>query len=285
MIKVPKKVVERLNKEVGQFQKILKAAKDRDINESDTVTIVTDMLANVFGFDKYSDVTRECAIQGTYCDLAIKLDSHIKYLIEVKAIGLDLKENHLRQAVNYGANKGIRWVVLTNGIDWEIYWLKFESKVDYDLVCSFNFLELNAKRHEDQSKLFILCKKGIRADAMEQYGKRVQSVNRYMIGALILTEPVINTIRLTLKKISPSIKVTNDEIENILSHDVLKRDIREGEIAGKAKSRVNKILKKHSQKRKAKQKDKNNKSNDSKSNSNEVNHSGNKSDTNPVIDD
>ncbi|MEE9443684.1 MAG: restriction endonuclease subunit R [candidate division Zixibacteria bacterium] len=285
MIKIPKKVAERLNKEVGRFQKILKNAKDRDINESDTVTIVVDMLANVFGFDKYSDITSECAIQGTYCDLAIKLDGDIKYLIEVKAIGLDLKENHLRQAVNYGANKGIRWVVLTNGIDWEIYWLKFEGKVDYDQVCSFNFLELNAKRKEDQSKLFILCKKGIRSDAMEQYGKRVQSVNKYMIGALILTEPVINSIRLSLKKISPSIKVTNDEIENILSSDVLKRDIKEGEIASKAKSRVKKLLKKQSKKRKAMQKDRRDKSIGIELNDNEVNLTENNSDINPVLDD
>lgn len=285
MIKIPKKVLERLNKEVGQFQKILKNAKDRDINESDTVIIVTDMLANVFGFDKYSDVTSECAIQGTYCDLAIKLDGDIKYLIEVKAIGLDLKENHLRQAVNYGANKGIRWVVLTNGIDWEIYWLKFEGKVDYDLVCSFNFLELSAKRQEDQSKLFILCKKGIRADAMELYGKRVQSVNKYMIGALILTEQVINSIRLSLKKISPSIKVTNEEIENILSSDVLKRDIREGEIAEKTKSRVKKLLKKQIKKQKAKQKNNISNPKTTETNINEVNHTGNNSSINTNTDD
>ncbi len=118
MITVPKKVTERLSRQIGRFQKVLRSARGRDVNESDTVTIITDMLADVFGFDKYAEVTSEQAIRGTYCDLAVKLDDSVRYLIEVKAIGLTLKENHLRQAVNYGANHGITWVVLTNGITW-----------------------------------------------------------------------------------------------------------------------------------------------------------------------
>ncbi len=65
MVKIPNKVSERLKKEIGQFQKILSTATDRDVNESDTVTIITDMLANVFGFDKYTEITSEQAIRGT----------------------------------------------------------------------------------------------------------------------------------------------------------------------------------------------------------------------------
>jgi len=143
MVKIPKKVSDRLLKEINKFQKVLKTAKDRDVNESDTVTIITDMLAVVFGFDKYTEITSEQAIRGTFCDLAIKLEGKIKFIIEVKAIGLTLKENHLRQAIGYGATYGIQWVVLTNGIDWEIYKIKFEKPVDHDLVCSFDFTKLN----------------------------------------------------------------------------------------------------------------------------------------------
>jgi len=44
MTKIPKKVSERLVKEIRRFQQVLTKAKDRDVNESDTVTIITDML-------------------------------------------------------------------------------------------------------------------------------------------------------------------------------------------------------------------------------------------------
>ena len=110
MAKIPTKVQERIVASLKRFQPILSSAKARDVGESDTVTIVTDMLAEVFGYDKYSEITSEHAIRGTYCDLATKIDGQLSMLIEVKAIGLDLKDSHVKQAVDYAANQGTDWV-------------------------------------------------------------------------------------------------------------------------------------------------------------------------------
>ena len=245
---ISKKVLDRLGKNVGKYQRVLKAARDRDVNESDTVTIITDMLGSVFGFDKYTDITSEQAIRGTYCDLAVNLDGKIKYLIEVKAIGLTLKENHLRQAVGYGANHGIYWVVLTNGVEWEIYKIEFERPVSYELICKYDFTMINPKKQEDQNKIFLLCKEGIAKSAMEKFHIHVQSVNKFVIGAIALSEPVISVIRRELRKVAPMTKVTKEEIEKIMSLEVLKRDVVEGESSEEAKRRLKKVLKKHARK-------------------------------------
>ena len=114
MPKVPSKATTRLSAAIKRFQPIIASAKSRDANESDTVIIVTDMLSEVFGYDKYSEITSECSIRGTWCDLAIKIDSKFEYLIEVKAIGLELKDSYTKQAVDYSANQGTDWVLLTN---------------------------------------------------------------------------------------------------------------------------------------------------------------------------
>lgn len=251
MAKIPKKVSERLIKEVRTFQRVLNRAKDRDVNESDTVTIVTDILSNVLGFDKYTEVTSEQAIRGTYCDLAVKLDGKLRYIMEVKAVGINLKENHLRQAVNYGANQGIPWVVLTNGIDWEIFKIKFDCPISSELVCSFNLIELNPKRQEDQEKLFLLCKEGIVTAAIQEFHAHVQSVNRHMIGAIVITDPILNAIRKELRRISPGLKVTVDEIEQIIIPEVLKRDLIEGKLFENAKKQLKKTVKKTQPKRKS----------------------------------
>jgi len=102
---IPRKVTERLGVALKKFQPILSASKARDDGEADTVMIVTDMLAELFGYDKYSDVTAEYAIRGTYCDLATKLDGTLQTLVEVKAIGLELKDAHVKQAVDYARTK------------------------------------------------------------------------------------------------------------------------------------------------------------------------------------
>ncbi len=89
---IPVRVADRLRSSLKEFQAIVQSAKSRDVNESDTVIIVTDMLSAVFGYDKYSEVTSELDIRGTHCDLATKSDGKIQSLIEVKAVGTELKQ-------------------------------------------------------------------------------------------------------------------------------------------------------------------------------------------------
>jgi hypothetical protein len=74
MPQVPSKVAVRLSQAIKRFQPIIASAKSRDANESDTVIVVTDMFSEVFGYDKYSQITSECSIRRTWCDLAIKMD-------------------------------------------------------------------------------------------------------------------------------------------------------------------------------------------------------------------
>ena len=155
MATVPSKVQDRLIAGIKRFQPVLASAKSRDVNESDTVIIVTDMLAEIFGFQKYSEITSEYAIRGTFVDLAIKLDGSLQLLIEVKAIGLQLKESYIKQAVDYGANQGAEWVVLTNGAFWQVYKISFGKPISQELVLEIDFLNLNPKKSDDPLIIFF----------------------------------------------------------------------------------------------------------------------------------
>ena len=195
MANIPTVTSKRISAALPKFMKVLAQARERDVNESDTVTIVTDILEEVFGFDKYTEITREYAIQGTYCDLAIKTAKKIEYLIEVKAIGIGLKDTHLRQAVSYASQEGIRWVVLTNGIMWQIHRVTVEDRVESTKLIEFDFTALNPRKKDDQEMLFLLCKRGVQKDLIDEFYEYRQSVNRYTVGAVLLTEPVISVIR------------------------------------------------------------------------------------------
>lgn len=235
---VPKRVSDRLVRSVAKFQQVLKVAKDRDVNESDTVSIIKDILAEIFGYDKYLDITSEFAVRSTYCDLAVKVDSAVQYLIEAKAIGLDLKEGHLRQAIDYGANNGIQWVILTNGIVWRVYKIRFEQPIAHDLVCSFSLLDLDPKEEEDQDKLFIICKEGLVKEAREQFHERMLTISRFLLGSLIMSDEVICVLRRELRKLSDGVLVSPEEITKVLTNEVLKREVIDGEEASKAQARV-----------------------------------------------
>jgi hypothetical protein len=243
-MKISKTTTNRLIREIPKYQAILEKAKNRDVNESDTVIILTDVLTNIFGFDKFNEITSEQAIRGTYCDLAIKIDDKVKYLIEVKAVGIALKDIHLNQAVNYGANSGVQWVILTNGIIWEIHKININQSVSHELVCYFDFLNLNPKKQEDLEKVYLLCKEGTVLSAIDEHYSKYKLVNKFMIGAICLQPPVLGTIRKELKRVSPQIKVTDDEIKNILSTEIIKREILEEDSFNSASKKVRRIAKK-----------------------------------------
>jgi hypothetical protein len=234
MSTIPKRVEDRLAAGVRKFQPLLSLAKSKDVNESDTVVILNDVLAEVFGYTKYFEITSELCIRGTYCDLAIKLDGKIQVLIEAKAIGGELKDAHVKQAIDYAANLGVEWVVLTNGAQWRIYRVTFGKPIDQELVCEFDFLSLDPKSEGHLQLLFLLTKEGWAKSAVVEFREQRQALSRFFVGATVLTEPVLAVIRRELKRVSPDVKIDTEQIRAVLLQEVFKREVVEGEKFGQA---------------------------------------------------
>lgn len=247
-MKITKKTEERIKTGIAKFRKVLEIAKERDLNESDTVAIITDMLAEVFGYDKYLEVTSELAIRGTYCDLAIKLGEKFEYLIECKAIGHELKESHLRQAISYGSNKGIQWLVLTNGIDWQVYRLRFEQPIAWDLVARIDMSTVDVRVERDLERLVILTKEGVEKNARFELFEKGQCVNRYVCAQLLLQEPVVNLLKREFRRMSDGLSVEESEILALLRDGVLRRDLLDCEDSAAAKAKVTRFYKSQAKK-------------------------------------
>jgi predicted type IV restriction endonuclease len=192
MATIPKKVTERVVSGIKKYQPLLASAKSRDVGEADTVTLIKDMLSDIFGYDKYAEVTSEFSIRGTYCDLAVKLDNRLSILIEAKAIGIDLKEQHTKQAIDYAANQGLDWVVLTNGTTWLVYKVIFEKPIDKELVVSLDMSSVNHRSQTDIESLYLLCKEGWIKSALGDYHTQRQALSRFFIGAMLQTDSVLD---------------------------------------------------------------------------------------------
>jgi len=242
--KLPSKVADRITAGIKRFQPILASAKSRDVGESDTVTIIVDMLAEIFGYDKYSEITSEHAIRGTYCDLATKIDGVLQMLIEVKAIGIELKDPHVKQAVDYAANQGVDWVVLTNGCTWRIYKVTFAKPISAEVVIEIDFNALNSKNAKDVESIYLFCKEGWIKSVLGEYHSQKQALSRYFIGAMLLTDSVLQVMRRELRRLFPEIKIEIEEIQSVLTSDVMKREVMEGEKADEARKKISRSINK-----------------------------------------
>lgn len=249
-IAVPKRVALRFRNQLQRYREVLESARARDVSEADTVTIVTDILSDVFGFDKYRELTGEFAIRGTYCDLAVRIDETVARLIEVKAIGLELNERHLRQCINYGSNHGVEWIILTNGLLWQVHQLQFKRPIETELVLEVNLLALDLRRPEDVEKLFLLSRESMAKSTLRDFKQRQDAVNRHILAAMLLHhERIGNALRRELHR-ATGIRADPDEIKTLLREEVIKREAMEGEQADAAAKKVNKTedkkLRKHS---------------------------------------
>lgn len=242
---IPTTVKKRLVEGIKKYKPILSKAESQDVNESDTVTILVDILADVLGYDKYTEITSEQAIKKCFCDLAIKMNGKIELLIEAKSAATNLKDNHLTQATNYSANSGIEWVVLTNGVMWKVFKVLFTKPIEHELVYEFSFLDLNVKKDSDIEMLYMLAKESlgkVKNTNLDAFLAQKQLVNKGMLGQILLSEPVLDVVRKTLKKIAPDTKIANEDIAAVITEEVLKRDVAECEKAPEYRKRIAKAL-------------------------------------------
>lgn len=239
-VKIPKKAQDRLVAGLRRYQPIVRKLSERDISEADTVTVIKDMLTDIFGYDKYAELTSEQQIRGTFCDLAIKVDGKVHYLAEVKSAGTSLNENHLRQAVNYGAHHGIEWILLTNGIVWKVYRIKFAQPIAWDEVYCFDMATMSSRSNDDLAKLFMLCRESITTDALQAFHKQAQIVNRYVLAEVLQSDAILSVLRKEFRRLFDGIKVSDEELRLLLTTDVIKRDALDGDLAKSAKASVKK---------------------------------------------
>jgi len=199
--------------------------------------IVTDVLAELFGYDKYHEVTRELCIRGTFCDLATRIDGKFQMIIEVKAIGLELKDAHVKQAVDYAANQGIEWVALTNGHLWKVFRVIFAKPIDAEPVLDIDLLTLNAKKTSDLESLYLLTRESMLKSGLYAYHDHLQATNKFYLAAVVFSDPVLETVRRELRRLS-DVRLEVEELREALEKEVIKREVLEGEKAEGARKKV-----------------------------------------------
>lgn len=231
---IPKKVIERIMFQLKRYQTILTEAKARDISESDTVVIIADMLADVLGYKKYIEITTEYAIRNTYVDLAVKVGEDIRFLVEAKAIGAALKEAYVKQAIDYGANQGIEWVILSNGVTWQIYKIHFKQPVEKTLIYEIDLLMVSHKNQQLLECMGNLSREGFTKSSMATFCQQRQITSKFSLAALLVCPPMLNSLRKEIKRICPTVKIDEELLKITIQNEVLKREVVDSDEAKQA---------------------------------------------------
>jgi hypothetical protein len=242
------KIASRITAQLKTYQGILAQAMKKDSSEGDTVVIVTGMISDILGYDKFQNLSSEHAIRGTYVDLMVSVDNKPRFLVEVKAVGSELKDSYIKQAVDYAANKGVDWVVLTNGVVWRIYKVVFAKPIDKVLVFELNALEANCKGPEAIECFGSLSLEGFSKDDLSDWFHEKQITSKFAIAAILISDSMLDLLRLQIRRLS-QINIDVDDLEALLTDEVIKRELIDGDEAKSASGFVKKLQKRLNAKR------------------------------------
>ncbi len=171
-----------------------------ELDESGTRIMINAFLTSILGYRELEEVKTEYMIKGTYADYIIQIGGQRHFLVEVKAYSLDLSGKHLGQAINYGANEGIDWAILTNGRHFQLYKILFEKPICEKLVLEIDFLADDFKTRAVQEQLAYLHRDAVLKKSLNHLWSRCTALDPLNIAGLLHSPHVLNFLKRELRK-------------------------------------------------------------------------------------
>lgn len=197
------------------YNKKYLSSKLTELDESGTRLMINEFLTSVLGYLPIDEVRTEYMIKGTYADYVIQIKGIRHFLVEVKALSFDLSDRHLRQAVNYGANEGIDWALLTNGKMFEFYRILFTKPIESRKVFSIDLSDPSQYKSVVEV-LQCLHKDSVSNKGLDLLWNKNCALDPNYIAGLLYSPKVTSFLKTTLKTKFKT-KFTDEEIYSSVS--------------------------------------------------------------------
>jgi hypothetical protein len=192
-----------------------------ELDESGTRLLINHFLSEVLGYTPIEEIKTEYMIKGTYADYVIQIAGIRHFLVEVKALSLQLSEKHLRQTINYGANEGIEWAMLTNGKTFEFYKILFNKPIDQRKVFVVDLSDAS-KYKQAAEVLQYIHKEAVVKKGLKLLWNKCEALHYLNVAGVIYSKPSIDLIK-KLIKIKYGEKCGDDEIVKTLNRIVFEK--------------------------------------------------------------
>jgi hypothetical protein len=205
---------QKLSENIKSYCKRFLSGSITDLDESGTRIMINHFLTDVLGYTALEEVRTEYMIKGTYADYMIQMSGKRHFLVEVKAFSLNLNESHLRQAVNYGANEGVEWALLTNGKNFDFYRILFEKPIQHKKVFSVDLSDtILVKNAVDV--LQYLSKDMVNKNGLDTLWNKALALTPNSIAKVLLCPEIVAMVRKSVNK-SYETKFEDQQIQDAI---------------------------------------------------------------------
>jgi predicted type IV restriction endonuclease len=176
--------------------------KEKDALEADTRHLVTDILVDALGYDKYENLTAEFAVKGDFADYGIRIEKQLQAFIEVKRISQKLSASHLRQVESYALKEGVQWAILTNAQVWQAYHVTpvKGQQSEVTLIFEVDILDETLKPSAKADLMFLISKEGLSKGRLSDYLSAQNAVAPKTLKPIFLSDDVLAAVKKEIKK-------------------------------------------------------------------------------------
>ncbi|MBU0569811.1 N-6 DNA methylase [Patescibacteria group bacterium] len=226
----------QIAKLIEKFERLTPSRKN-NYNEADTRRDFIMPLFKALGWDVYNDLTEnevveeETTISGRI-DYSFRLNNITQFVLEAKAIPEDLdKEKWAQQAIEYGWNKGIPWVILTDFEGLKIF--NSDWKVDRPKPnLTFSYQEY-LTRIDD---LWFLSRESIQKGELNEQAKKWgitakrESVNERLAKDLVCWRDILTSDLKDWNEGKYSLEVIEESVQRMLDRLIFIRVVEDRKI-------------------------------------------------------
>jgi hypothetical protein len=206
---------DQLRKKLVKYSRKYLNEKNLELDESATRIMINNFLTEILGYAELEEVKTEYRIKDEYADYVVQTGRKKQFVVEVKAIHYDLSDNHLRQALNYAADEGIDWILLTNGRNFSLYKVVFAKPIDIKKVFSFNLAD-HKELKDSVEYLIFLTKKSVMKGELSDFWKRFQALEPTQLCKNLYSIEVVKFLKKFLKKHS-DLSFSDDDVLDSLN--------------------------------------------------------------------
>jgi hypothetical protein len=200
-----------------KYAQVFKEAKERDANESDTVMYLTKFFEEVLEYDSLKgEISKEVTVKDRFCDIALKIDGDIEVLVEAKAAGLkSLTAKHIEQAENYASRSGLSWVLLTNGVTWQLYHVSFAEGEGIKSDLAFEVEFKDDKLDEFWTSVSLISKKAVAKEELDEFWGQKKALKPGVVVKALFSHDVITVLRRELNRQADGRLDIDDVVESV----------------------------------------------------------------------
>jgi predicted type IV restriction endonuclease len=185
----------------------------------------------MLGWDPFEHLSAEMPIKGNYADYVLRDELSAAWaVIEVKSVGAKLSAKHLYQAVNYAANEGIDWVILTNGDEWILYRVIINKPITQDEVLRVSISDPDMKPARKVELLYLLSHEAPRKSELEAFYRRKTALCGSNLASALLSPAVMRAFRAEIRRTTGHL-VSMEDLAAALITEVIRPEAQDSDVA------------------------------------------------------